>query len=138
MLRKKTNGVASGARLSTALAGLTGGAIDRRTFLRRSGLTAGGVAAAAALVGRHGDQGARRRRTAAAGAVQQIKTRLHPLLGRLHGHRRGRRTASGSARSRASTARSTSARHCAKGASVREHGHGERRLKYPMKLVGGK
>jgi formate dehydrogenase major subunit len=28
--------------------------------------------------------------------------------------------------------------HCAKGAAVREHGHGERRLKYPMKLVGGK
>lgn len=28
--------------------------------------------------------------------------------------------------------------HCAKGASVREHGHGERRLKYPMKLVSGK
>lgn len=28
--------------------------------------------------------------------------------------------------------------HCAKGAAVREHGMGERRLKYPMKLVGGK
>lgn len=28
--------------------------------------------------------------------------------------------------------------HCAKGASVREHGHGERRLKYPTKLVDGK
>jgi formate dehydrogenase major subunit len=28
--------------------------------------------------------------------------------------------------------------HCCKGASVREHGHGERRLKYPMKLVNGK
>ena len=28
--------------------------------------------------------------------------------------------------------------HCAKGAAVREHGHGERRLKYPMKLVDGK
>ena len=27
--------------------------------------------------------------------------------------------------------------HCAKGASVREHAHGERRLKYPMKMVGG-
>lgn len=27
--------------------------------------------------------------------------------------------------------------HCAKGASVREHGHGERRVKYPMKLVSG-
>ncbi|MFL6709558.1 MAG: molybdopterin-dependent oxidoreductase [Massilia sp.] len=28
--------------------------------------------------------------------------------------------------------------HCAKGASVREHGHGENRLRYPMKLVAGK
>ncbi len=28
--------------------------------------------------------------------------------------------------------------HCAKGASVREHGHGELRLRYPMKLVNGK
>ncbi|RSM25173.1 formate dehydrogenase subunit alpha [Aeromonas salmonicida] len=28
--------------------------------------------------------------------------------------------------------------HCAKGAALREHGHGERRLKYPMKLVSGK
>ena len=27
--------------------------------------------------------------------------------------------------------------HCAKGAAVRENAHGERRLKYPMKLVGG-
>ena len=28
--------------------------------------------------------------------------------------------------------------HCAKGASVREHGHGQGRLRYPMKLVDGK
>ena len=28
--------------------------------------------------------------------------------------------------------------HCAKGASVREHAHGERRLRYPMKLVNGR
>jgi len=28
--------------------------------------------------------------------------------------------------------------HCAKGASVREHGHGEHRLKAPMKLVDGR
>jgi formate dehydrogenase major subunit len=28
--------------------------------------------------------------------------------------------------------------HCAKGAAIREHGHGEYRLKYPMKLVNGK
>ena len=51
MLQKRTNGVACGSRLSAALNGLTGSAIDRRTFLRRSGLTAGGVAAAATLSG---------------------------------------------------------------------------------------
>jgi formate dehydrogenase major subunit len=28
--------------------------------------------------------------------------------------------------------------HCAKGAALREHGHGEHRLRYPMKLVAGK
>ena len=28
--------------------------------------------------------------------------------------------------------------YCAKGASLREHGHGEFRLRYPMKLVNGK
>src|SRR3546814_12926170 len=28
--------------------------------------------------------------------------------------------------------------HCAKGASIREHAHGERRLKHPTKLVDGK
>ncbi len=27
--------------------------------------------------------------------------------------------------------------HCAKGASVREHGHGEKRLKYPLKKING-
>ena len=52
MLRKRNSGVASGPRLSRALAsGPTGGAIDRRTFLRQSGLTAGGLAAAGALGG---------------------------------------------------------------------------------------
>ena len=28
--------------------------------------------------------------------------------------------------------------HCAKGAAIREHGHGEFRLRYPMRLVNGK
>jgi formate dehydrogenase major subunit len=28
--------------------------------------------------------------------------------------------------------------HCAKGAAIREHGHGEHRLRYPMKLENGK
>ena len=46
MLRKKTNGVANGSRLSSALQDLKDQAVDRRTFLKRSGLTVGGVAAA--------------------------------------------------------------------------------------------
>ncbi|MDX5364494.1 MAG: formate dehydrogenase subunit alpha, partial [Pseudazoarcus pumilus] len=28
--------------------------------------------------------------------------------------------------------------HCAKGAALRNHGHSQRRIKYPMKMVGGK
>ena len=48
------------------------------------------------------------------------------------------RTASGSARSRCSTRRSTSARTAPRAPPLREHGHGEYRLRYPMKLVDGK
>ena len=47
------------------------------------------------------------------------------------------RTASGSARSRAGISPINRGSHCAKGAAVRELVHGDRRLKYPMKLVDG-
>ncbi|MGH6903905.1 MAG: hypothetical protein ACREIR_14315, partial [Geminicoccaceae bacterium] len=73
MLRKKTNGVASGVRLSAALTGLTGSVVDRRTFLRRSGLTAGGVAAAAALSGGMVTK-AKAQSTVAAASAEQVKT----------------------------------------------------------------
>ena len=49
MLTRRTNGVARGSRLSRAFAGVNGGAIDRRTFLKRSGLATGGLAAASTL-----------------------------------------------------------------------------------------
>ena len=49
MLTRRTNGVARGPRLSRALAGVNGGAIDRRTFLKRSGIATGGLAAASTL-----------------------------------------------------------------------------------------
>ncbi|MGY9000815.1 MAG: twin-arginine translocation signal domain-containing protein, partial [Rhodospirillales bacterium] len=49
MLIKKTDGAAYRPHLSKALAGLTGSAIDRRTFLKRSGMTVGGLAAASTL-----------------------------------------------------------------------------------------
>ena len=49
MLRKKTNGVANGPRLAKALAGVVGSTVDRRTFLKRSGLATGGFAVASTL-----------------------------------------------------------------------------------------
>jgi formate dehydrogenase major subunit len=135
MLRKKTNGVASGVRLSTALTGVTGSAIDRRTFLRRSGLTAGGVAAAAALTGGMVTK-AKAQATVAAEAMEQIKTVCtHCSVGCTviaeveNGVWVGQEPGFDSPFNLGA--------HCAKGASVREHGHGERRLKYPMKLVDG-
>jgi formate dehydrogenase major subunit len=135
MLQKRTNGVARGGRLSTALNGLTGSAIDRRTFLRRSGLTAGGVAAAAALSGGMVTK-AKAQATAVAGAVEQIKTVCtHCSVGCTviaeveNGVWVGQEPGFDSPFNLGA--------HCAKGASVREHGHGERRLKYPMKLVDG-
>ncbi len=134
MLIKKTNGVVTGTRLSKALANLTGGAIDRRTFLKRSGLAAGGLAATSVLsLGRVESAKAQ----GAAGAVKQVKSVCtHCAVGCTviaevkNGVWVGQEPGFDSP--------INSGAHCAKGAAVREHAHGERRLKYPMKLVGGK
>lgn len=134
MLRKKTGGVAIGPRLSSALTELTGGAIDRRTFLRRSGLAIGGLAAASAL--KNGMVTKAEAQTAA-GAMEIKKsvcthcsvgcTVLAEVQG---GVWVGQEPGYDSPFNLGA--------HCAKGAAVREHAHGERRLKYPTKLVDGK
>jgi len=135
MLRKRTNGVASMDRMSRAVAGLTGGAVDRRTFFKRSGLAAGGLAAAATL-GAGMVKKAPAQTTAAAG-IDLVKTVCtHCSVGCTvmaelqNGVWIGQEPGFDSPFNLGA--------HCAKGASVREHAHGERRLKYPMKLVGGK
>ncbi|MGI9449594.1 MAG: molybdopterin-dependent oxidoreductase, partial [Geminicoccaceae bacterium] len=134
MLRKKTNGAASGPRLAKALHGLTGSAVDRRTFLRRSGLTAGGVAAAGMLSG--GMVTKAKAQTAAAGVDIKKSVCTHCSVGCTvlaevqDGVWVGQEPGFESPFNLGA--------HCAKGASVREHAHGERRLKYPMKLAGGK
>ncbi len=137
MLTKRTNGIASGPRLSKALTGLTGSAIDRRTFLRRSGLAAGGLAAASALSAGTVTKAQAANPAAVAGKVDIIKSVCtHCSVGCSvlaevqNGVWIGQEPAFDSPFNLGS--------HCAKGASVREHAHGERRLKYPMKLVGGK
>ena len=130
MLRKRTNGTVNGSRMSSTLVGLTGGVLDRRSFLSRSGLAAGGVAAAS-LAGGGMVTRAQAQTQAAAGAVEQIKSVCtHCSVGCTviaeveNGVWTGQEPGFDSPFNLGS--------HCAKGASVREHGHGERRLKYPM------
>ncbi len=135
MLTRKTNGVATGPRLSSALSGIAGSAIDRRTFLKRSGLAAGGLAAAGTLT-----FGKVKKASAAApgdGAVQIRKSVCtHCSVGCTviaevqNGVWTGQEPGWDSPFNLGA--------HCAKGAAVREHAHGERRLKHPTKLVDGK
>ena len=138
MLRKKTNGVANGPRLAEALAGVVGTTIDRRAFLKRSGLATGGIAFASAL-----PFGMTKKAEAAQSSgtyldnVKLVKTICtHCAVGCtveaevLGGVWIGQEPAFDSPL--------TNGTHCAKGSSVREDTRGDRRLKYPVKLVGGK
>ena len=110
--------------------------IDRRTFLRYSGYAAGGTALASAMT--PGMVKKAEAATAEPGAKAEVKRTIctHCSVGCgiyaevSNGVWTGQEPAFDHPFNRGA--------HCAKGASVREHGHGERRLKYPMKLVGGK
>ena len=135
MLRKKVNGVANGPRLSSAISELTGGAVDRRTFLRNSGLAIGGLAAVTGL--RSGMVTKAEAASAGGGAIEIKKSVCtHCSVGCTvlaevqNGVWIGQEPGFDSPFNLGA--------HCAKGASVREHAHGERRLKYPTKLEGGK
>ncbi len=135
MLTKKTNGVANGPRLSKALAAMAASAIDRRTFLKRSGLAAGGVAAASLPFGRV--KKAEAASAAGDGAMKLVKSVCtHCSVGCSviaevqNGVWVGQEPGWDSPFNLGA--------HCAKGASVREHAHGERRLKHPTKMVDGK
>jgi len=136
MLVKKTSGTARATHLSKLTPALAGSAIDRRTFLRRSGLAAGGVTAALGL-GAGMVKKAEGAAPAAAGDTKSVKTVCtHCSVGC---------TVMATVENGVWTRQEPGfdspfnlGAHCAKGASVREHAHGERRLKYPTKLVDGK
>ncbi|MDR6871196.1 formate dehydrogenase major subunit [Bosea sp. BE125] len=135
LIKRKSTDVQRG-KLRAAMAGLSSGVMDRRTFLRRSGLVAGGVAAASAL-----QIGSVRKADAAEGLGPASGTKIvknictHCSVGCTvkaevaNGVWVGQEPAWESPINRGS--------HCAKGASVRELTHGDRRIKYPMKLVDG-
>ena len=86
MLIKRMNGASGGSRMSRMLGGVAASTMDRRTFFRRSGVVAGGLAAASALGSGTGDEGQGRHGW---GRDQADQDGLHALLGRLHGDRRG-------------------------------------------------
>ncbi len=111
------------------------GAVTRREFLRNSGLMTGG----AALVGAFAPGMMQRARaestqTGQTESVKTICTHCSVGCGIIAEVRNGVWTGQEPAFDHPFNLGA----HCAKGASVREHGHGERRLKYPTKLVNGK
>jgi formate dehydrogenase major subunit len=137
VLIKRTEREARRGNLAAAFGSHSGGGLDRRTFLRRSGLAAGSLAAFSTLP-LVSVQRAEAGPPAAPGAVVTSTKAIctHCSVGCTviaevsNGVWIGQEPDWDSPINRGS--------HCAKGASVRELVHGDRRLKYPMKLVDGK
>lgn len=133
MLRKKTNGYTRRSGRSPVMVNNGANAIDRRSFLRGSGLAIGGLTAIAATGGSVTQVSAQ---TAATRAVETIKSVCtHCSVGCTviaevdNGVWIGQEPGFDSPFNLGG--------YCAKGAAVREHAHGERRLKYPMKKENG-
>jgi len=113
----------------------TGTGISRRTFLRNSGIAAGGAALGTMLPpGMMKKAKAADGQMAKANVVRSVCTHCSVGCGIYAEVENGVWTGQEPAFDHPFNLGS----HCAKGASVREHGHGERRLKYPTKLEGGK
>ncbi|HEX3439321.1 MAG TPA: molybdopterin-dependent oxidoreductase, partial [Pseudolabrys sp.] len=136
MLIRKAERQARRGTLAAALADQPSGGLDRRSFLRRSGLAAGALAAVGSLQlssVRKAEAGP----PPAPGAQVTIRKSIctHCAVGCTvtaevsNGVWIGQEPSWDSPINRGS--------HCAKGAAVRELVSGERRLKYPMKLVNG-
>ena len=134
MLIKKSERQARRGALAASLETQAGGVLDRRSFLRRSGIVAGGLSALGTL-----PLGAIRKAEAAGTAPSKAVLRknicTHCSVGCTviaeveNGVWVGQEPGWESPINRGS--------HCAKGAAIREIVQGDRRLRYPMKLVGG-
>ncbi|HSD42302.1 MAG TPA: molybdopterin-dependent oxidoreductase, partial [Burkholderiales bacterium] len=139
LTKKSTVTSAPQSRLARSLSGTLARTVDRRTFLKRSGVAVGAGAFASQLPFNMVGQADAQEKSAAEGKVEVKRTvcthcsvgcaidaivqngvwvRQEPVF----------------------DSPLNLGAHCAKGASVREHGMTEHshRLKYPMKLVNGK
>jgi len=137
LLTRKSASAAAEPRLAKGLRAGLAKTMDRRTFLKRSGVTAGAAAVAAQLP--YGMIGTAEAKDEAAGAIEIKRTVCtHCSVG----------CASDAVVQNGVWVRQEPVfdspinlgAHCAKGASIREHGmtHDSHRLKSPMKLEGGK
>ncbi|MBK1657254.1 formate dehydrogenase subunit alpha [Paracraurococcus ruber] len=137
MLIKRAEAQAARRRLSSTYDGLSAGGFDRRAFLRSAGIGGMGLATLGTLApGRARASGAATGVLDHARPVTRVKNMCtHCSVGCSviaevqEGVWVGQEPAWESPINRGT--------HCAKGAAVRELVHGDRRLKYPMKLVNG-
>jgi len=135
VLIKRTERQARHGSLAAALATQSGGHLDRRTFLRRSGLAAGGLAAVGALPLTSVRKAEAAGTSPGPGATIRKNICTHCSVGCTviaeveNGVWVGQEPGWDSPINRGS--------HCAKGAATRELVHGDRRMRYPMKLVNG-
>ena len=136
MLIKRTERQARRGNLAAALGHHSAGGIDRRIFLQRSGIVAGALAGLGALP-LMGVRKAQAGPTPVAGSPVTVRKNIctHCSVGCTviaevqNGVWIGQEPGWDSPISRGS--------HCAKGAATREVVQGDRRLRYPMKMVNG-
>jgi formate dehydrogenase major subunit len=137
MLIKRSEGRAAKQRLATAYAGLSSGGLDRRSFLRQAGFAGAGLAAIGSFAPS---------RTQAAGAATGVINHTQPVqrVKNICTHCSVGCTVTAEVQNGVWVGQEPSwespinrGTHCAKGAAVRELVHGDRRLKFPMKLVNG-
>ena len=134
MLRKKTQGIAIGSQNTSFIGKTTQKVVDRRSFIKGSGLAIGGLAAAASVIGPNIKSAHAKMASGPMSIRKSVCT--HCSVGCTvmaevsNGVWIGQEPGWDSPINLGA--------HCAKGASVRETASGERRLKYPMKLEGGK
>ena len=134
MLIKRTERQTRRSNLAATIGNQAGNGLDRRSFLRKSGLVATGLATIGALPLATVQKAAANPNVPGATIRKSICTHCSvgcTVLAEVsNGVWVGQEPAWDSPINRGS--------HCAKGAAVRELVSGERRLKYPMKLTGGK
>jgi formate dehydrogenase major subunit len=137
MLIKRSEGRVARQRLTEAYAGFATGGLDRRGFLRQAGLGGAGLAALGAL-------GAGRAEASGAAMAVRNPDKLVRIVKNVCTHCSVGCTVTAEVQDGVWVGQEPSwespinrGTHCAKGAAVRELVHGDRRLKYPLKLVAG-